>query len=230
MNLIFSHKLLVIFLSFFILGLIGVPNSQAAEKKDKSARRAAQQMQQIKQQFEQEKAAMQTQFDTQKKEMEAKLQVDEDEAKKLEVSLVTEKRKNRTLEANLAAAKTEKAETDTKLQLTQTTLDATQKNLAQLTGKFEQALADLKVNDGQRKLQLSNLAQTSQSLQACIAKNDKLYHFGTEMIGVYDNPSTYEAAMRKEKFTQLKRVELENILQDYRDKIDEQRISANNNS
>jgi len=43
-------------------------------------------------------------------------------------------------------------------------------------------------------------------------------------VQIYDDPSRYEAIMRKEKFFQLKRVELENILQNQQDKLDEARF------
>ena len=60
-------------------------------------------------------------------------------------------------------------------------------------------------------------------MDECTIKNGKLHQFGTELIQLYDKPSTYEAAMRKEQFFQLKRVELENILQCKQDGLDEAR-------
>ena len=225
MNSNLSRKVFLVFVSTLILGLLGLPDSQAAEKKDKAARRAAQMMQQMKQQMEQEKAAMQTQFDTQKKDLEEKLKKNEEENQKLQASLEKEKRRTRSLEANLKTVKAEKEAVEAKLVQTQNTLETTQKNLTDMTGKYQQAVADLKVNDAQRKTQLNNLAQTSKSLQNCEAKNDELYQFGLELIKVYDKPSTYEAILRTEQFTQIKRVELENILQDYRDKIDSQHVT-----
>ena len=209
-----------------MLSLLGAANSHAAEKKDKSARRAAQMMQKMKQDMEAEKAAMQAQFDAQKKEMDEKVQKSEEDKKKLEASLASEKRKNKSLEANLNTTKTEKEAVEAKLAQTQTTLEATQKNLAEMTGSYRQAQADLKVNDSQRKEQLATVMQSARSLQNCEAKNDKLYQYGVDMIKIYDKPSTYEVAIKNEKFTQIKRVELENILQEYRDKLDVERVST----
>ncbi|MBL8506590.1 MAG: hypothetical protein JNJ51_09555, partial [Methylobacillus glycogenes] len=63
-----------------------------------------------------------------------------------------------------------------------------------------------------------------QQVNASQEKNARLHDFGLQLVKIYDKPSTYEQVMRDEKFTQLKRVELENILQDFRDKLDEARV------
>jgi len=227
MNLKLSYKHICIIITLLVITIAFSSNINAAEK-DKSARRAAQMMQKMKQDMEAEKAAMQTQFDAQKKELEDKLKQNEEENKKLESSLAKEKRKSSRLELTLKTTQTEKEAVEAKLAQTQTALETNQKNLADMTENYRQAQADLKVNDAQRKTQLSTFAQTSKSLQNCEAKNDKLYHYGLDLIKVYDKPSNYEAAIRTEKFTQIKRVELENILQDYRDKLEEEKVSTNN--
>jgi len=196
----------------------------AAEKKDKSARRAALMMQKMKQDMEAEKAAMQTQFDTQKKELEDKLKGKDDELVLLDKKLISAERKNKNLEGEIKKVNTEKVALETKLQQTQALLETTQKNLADLTTQHNQALADLKFNDNQRKTLSTNLAQTTKAVNDCEVKNAKLHQFGTELIQIYDKPSTYEAAMRQEQFFQLKRVELENILQDKQDKLDDARF------
>lgn len=193
----------------------------AAEKKDKSARRAQLMMQKMKQDMEAEKAAMQTQFDTQKKELEDKLKSKDEEFVKLDKKLATAERKNKNLEAEIKKINTEKTALETKLQQIQAQLEATQKTLADLKTQHNQALADLKFNDNQRKILSSNLAQTTKSVNECEEKNFKLHQFGTELIQIYDKPGVYEATMREERFFQLKRVELENILQNKRDHLDD---------
>jgi chromosome segregation ATPase len=107
---------------------------------------------------------------------------------------------------------------------TQNQLETTQKNLDDLKIQYQQAQVDLKFNDNQRKTLATNLALTTKSLNACEAKNTKLHQFGTELIQIYDKPSSYEAAMRKEQFFQLKRVELENILQNRQDQLNDELV------
>jgi len=196
----------------------------AAEKKDKASKRAALMMQKMKQDMEAEKAALQTQFDAQKKELEDKLKIKDGELMVANKKLAKSERKNKILEADLKKTKLEKDALNDKLLQTQARLDTTQKSLDDLKTQYQQAQADLKFNDNQRKTQVNNLSKANKSVDECQAKNTKLHQFGMELINIYDNPSAYEAAMRKEQFFQLKRVELENILQGYQDKIDDARF------
>jgi chromosome segregation ATPase len=196
----------------------------AAEKIDKASKRAVLMIQKMKQDMEAEKAAMQTQFDIQKKEFEDKLKTKEGELTIANKKLAKAVRKNKVLEADLKKMKLDKEAVDEKLLQTQARLETTQKSLDDLKVQYQQAQADLKFNDNQRKTLTNNLSKANKAVDECQLKNTKLHQFGTELINIYDNPSTYEAAMRKEQFFQLKRVELENTLQDYQDKVDDARF------
>ena len=230
MKQLINFKLFFILLLSFGIGFI-TPSSAIAAEKDKSARRAALMMQKMQQdmqaKMDAEKANMQTLIDTQKKEFEEKLISKEAELAKQNKKLITAERKNKNLEADIQKMTAEKMALDTKLQQTQLTLETTQKNLADLNALHTQALADLKFNDNQRKTLSTNLAQTSKSRDECEVKNEKLHQFGTELIKIYDKPASYDAAMRKEQFFQLKRVELENILQTKQDNLDDARFINN---
>ena len=216
------HQFICLLVVTIALSMACTGNTIAAEK-DKSAHRAALMMQKMKQDMEAEKATMQTQFDTQKKELEDKLKNKDEELAKQSKKLAAAERKNKSLEADITKVTAEKIALDSKLQQTQSTLDTTQNNLAELKKQYTQAQADLKFNDNQRKTLSTNLAQTNKAMDECTMKNGKLHQFGTELIQIYDKPSTYDAAMRKEQFFQLKRVELENILQSKQDSLDEAR-------
>jgi chromosome segregation ATPase len=219
-----NYKITLLILMAFIFGFTNPNISDAAEKKDKAAKRAQLMMQKMKQDMEAEKAAMQAQFDTQKKELEEKLKVKEEEVTVLDKKLTTAERKVSNLTAENKKLSVEKTTLENKLQVTESTLDSTQKTLTETKNTLQQAQADLKFNDNQRKTLSTNLAQTTKSVNECEEKNSKLHQFGTELILIYDNPTSYEAAMRKEKFFQLKRVELENILQSKQDNLDEARF------
>jgi chromosome segregation ATPase len=211
-----THKVIYLFIVTLLISIASPINVIAAEK-DKAARRAALMMQKMKQDMEAEKAAMQTQFDAQKKELEEKLKEKDEELLVADKKLVAAVRKNKSLESEIKKVTLEKEAIDAKQQ-------QTQKSLEDLEDKYQQAQTDLKINDVQRKTLSANLAQTTKSVFECEEKNTKLHQFGTELIKIYDNPTSYEAAMRKEKFLQLKRVELENILQSKQDGLDEARF------
>lgn len=201
------------------------PLAQAAEKKDKAARRAALMMQKMQQDMEAEKAAMQAKFDADKKKLEEELVQKDEEIIKIEKNLASAEKKNRVLEGEKTKLIAEKTALTEKLTQTESTLVTTEKNLADLNAQYKQAQEDLKFNDNQRKTLSGNLAQTTKSLNQCVEKNGKLHQFGSDLVKIYDNPSSYEAAMRKEPFFQLKRVELENLLQEQQDKLDEEKVT-----
>lgn len=210
----------------FVMGLMQPNIADAAEKKDKAARRAQIMMQKMKLELEAEKATMQAQFDAEKKAYEDKANAKDDELLQLNTKLNTAEKKNKSLDAEVKKLSSEKASLETKQQQTQAELSATKTSLADLKQQYQQAQTDLKFNDSQRKTLASSLSETTKSVNLCEEKNTKLHQFGTDLIKLYDNPSNYEAAMRKESFFQLKRVELENILQSKQDSLDDAKFST----
>ncbi len=82
--------------------------------------------------------------------------------------------------------------------------------------------------------------QTSQALQErekelkvlipkydrCVENNVRLYHLGDELIRQYQDKGLMRTLAQKEPFTQIKKVELEKLVQDYRDKIDQQKFGS----
>lgn len=215
----------VLFLAILIFtSTLSLP-SIAADKKDKSARR----MQQMVQKIQQEKAELQTQFD-QEKEAKAGIEVEvkklATETSGLKSNLSAVNRKAATLAASLTQVNADKLTVETKLQQSQALLESTQKSLSDLSLQYQTAQRDLKVNEQERLKLTDNLTQKGKVLEVCQTKNAKLYDFGLDLVKFYDKPSSLQTVLRAEPFTQLKRVELENILQDYNDKIDEQRVSS----
>jgi hypothetical protein len=224
-----NYKVMYLLLISFIFGL-AIPATSHAAEKDKSARRAALMMQKMKQdmqaQMDAEKAAVQVQFNIQKKEFEEDLKLKTEQVEKLNKTVASLERKNKITQIDLDKSTADKSAINTKLAQTQAMLETTQKDLADLKAQHSQALVDLKFNDNQRKTLTTNLADTTKQMNTCEAKNTKLHQFGSELISIYDKPSSYEAAMRKEQFFQLKRVELENILQNQQDKLNEEKFTS----
>lgn len=220
-----GYKVILLILFSFLIGFTYPTLTEAAEKKDKAARRAQLMMQKMKQDMEAEKATMQTQFDTEKKTLEDKLKIKDEELVVINSKLTNAEKKNKNLDSEVKKLTSEKNNLDTKLQQTQAELETTKTNLAELKQQYQQAQADLKFNDNQRKTILTNLSETTKAVNACEEKNIKLHQFGTDLIKIYDNPASYEAVMRKEKFFQLKRVELENLLQNKQDVLDEAKFT-----
>jgi len=214
----------------FLLGLILVTSlfanaALAADKKDKASRRAQQMVQQI----QQEKAELQSRLD---QETQAKAMLEADMAKAteentaLKAKLTTANRTIDTLQTGLKEMTAERLSFEAKLMKTQIELDATKTALSDSDNKYKTALYDLKVKELQRATLTNSLLQKSKVIDSCVAKNAKLYDYGLDLVKLYENPSQYKKIVLTEPFSQLKRVELENILQEFNDKVDEQRVEA----
>lgn len=217
-----SGKILAIFLAL----LLAYP-AVAADKKEgrqrDAARRLAQSLKQVqgeKAQLEQEKAALNEQLQTQQKE-----------ADSIKSSLSWANRRLKNLQADLEALRKEKSEleglqqkTDAALTQARGELEKTRKSLADTSEQLKAAQKDIRVEEGQRKELAGKLDKKEQMLAVAEQKNEKLHQFGLELIKIYEHPGLLESIARAEPFTQIKRVELENILQDYRDKLDDQHM------
>jgi chromosome segregation ATPase len=106
-----------------------------------------------------------------------------------------------------------------------------EKQLAELSAKHTQLTAKHAATEGELaqtsslKLQTeSSLRGRTQQLAVCEDKNIKLYSHGRDLIKQCTDRSATDMVLRLEPFTGLKRVELENVLEEYRDKLDAQKI------
>jgi chromosome segregation ATPase len=205
-------------LSALVLGLLSANITFAADKKDKSAKRNAQMIQQLRQQQAELASAKEAQ-DAELANKEKALQDASREAAAAEGSLKRVKAEFGKSSSDLKKTKEALAETETQLTQTKTELEALQE-------QYKQALADLSFNEQQRKSQIESVALNNKLLNACTEKNQLLYAHSKSLIDIYETPSIYDSVMRKEPFFQLKRVELENILQNKLEEISDAKVSV----
>jgi chromosome segregation ATPase len=60
----------------------------------------------------------------------------------------------------------------------------------------------------------------AQQLETCESHNVKLLQVNRDLLGQYENKGLFDSLMQREPITGLKGVELENIVQDYQDRLD----------
>jgi len=70
------------------------------------------------------------------------------------------------------------------------------------------------------------VADLRQTIEEQQQKNLKLYEANVELMDLYENKSGWDALLQKEKITGLKQVEIENILQEYRLQLLDNRIDG----
>ena len=83
---------------------------------------------------------------------------------------------------------------------------------------------DLKRMAAEKKTLRSEVRKERQKLHRCETKNAKLCLIANELIEKYRNKGLVKTLIQKEPFTQLKKVELEKFIQEYKEKIEEQKL------
>jgi chromosome segregation ATPase len=127
------------------------------------------------------------------------------------------------LQGRLDAA-TEKADgLQAELDTAAETLKTTQGELDQTRRSLGRTQGQLRDTEGRRATAQAGLEQTSGFLKACQASNDQLYKVGHEVLAAYDGKDLGDVLTQNEPFTQLKSVEMENIIQDLQDKLTDAR-------
>jgi chromosome segregation ATPase len=200
--------------SFLLLaGLVSAPAWATNESREKQMlRRMQQQVQQIEQaraQAEQDKLAAL-----------ADKAAAETEVKKLgatERKLSTEQAARGRAESGLKSAQSE-------LEALKARLVETEKKLADSVA-LQRATADkLAQTESAKKQSELQLADNRQDLKQCRTHNGSLYTLGREMMQKYHDKSCQDALAQAEPFTGLKQIEVENLMETWRDQLDRDRL------
>lgn len=120
------------------------------------------------------------------------------------------------LQAALDAANQEK-------QALQTQKTGLEEQLAALTTKQAKTESELTQAHAQIKQLDTNLQARTQQVASCEGKNDKLYQHGRDLIAQCQDKSATDVLLRLEPLTGIQRVGIENLLEEYRDKLDAQK-------
>lgn len=191
---------------FVLLGLGAAVHAQAntASREKQFLRR----LQIMQQQMNEQNAALQKERDDLAGQLKAaqasitslkeRSEKESGKAQGLEKSLQAQQRDNTTLTQQLTEA---------------------QQALATLRQEHESTLATLKASeDDNGRLEATGAEQRGQ-IADCEHKNLLLYQANTELLEKYQNKSAWDALAQKEPFTGIEKVRIDNVLQEYRDKL-----------
>lgn len=202
-------------LSIGLLALtLAVPVSAADESREKQMlRRMQQQMQQIDQ---------------------ARTQAEQDKATALadKDALAQEVAGLKSRAAQLSGERAARSRAERELKMLQAERDALQEKLAATEASLlesqtlQRTTADtLARTEAARKQTDLQLADTRHEMQQCRTHNVALYGLSREMMTKYRDKSCQDALVQAEPFTGLKNVEVENLLETWRDRADQDRLS-----
>lgn len=197
-----------------------VPHADASDKtanRERAAlRRVQQQLSQTQTQIgslEQEKTKLAEDLDKAQKsskEMEGK-------TAGLQHALGEGKRQQTALAKELAATRAE-------LGTTKQLLAEAQKSLSATGSKLTETTQTLQKTDTEKRNLESIKARNERDIASCEQKNLALYQVGRSLMDRFEKKTCGETLAQKEPFTGIKRVETENLLEEYRDKLDAQKL------
>ncbi|MEP6604575.1 MAG: hypothetical protein ABJA60_00495 [Nitrosospira sp.] len=192
------------------------PPGWSADKKETRQREAQRRTQQAVKQAQDKNL----QLEQANSDLANKLKEREQQAEEAQQSLDGFTRKNKRLANDFAKEQSKVSDLEEKLKETDSELQRLRTKLA------ETSASQLET---QHTLKIVTMAKTSldETLTLCLGKNQRLYQFGRELINHVERPEGFLSVLRAEPFTQMKRVELENIFQDYRDNLDQNHMKPN---
>ena len=153
----------------------------------------------------------------------AKLQAELDAARKERDSLRKKQdASERRLQGNDAAVARASAKSDA---LTQD-LEREKGRVAEIVGKFRELAGQMRDVEADRTTVKAALGQRDFELKQCVDRNVSLYTLNGEILTKLEHRGSFTPASALEPFTRLKRVELENLIDGYQTRADEQRPPA----
>jgi chromosome segregation ATPase len=98
--------------------------------------------------------------------------------------------------------------------------------MQELITKFRETAQTLKEVETERTTFKQSLATRDADLTACTNKNDALYKLNGEVLTRLEGDGVFSHLARAEPFTKLKRVQLENLVDDYKLRADDQKVTS----
>jgi chromosome segregation ATPase len=198
---------------FVAMALPALVQPLSAQTARGGANANAQLLQQL-QQLGAERTQLQAERDQQKHELES-LRSERDSLKKAQTAAHQQQQSSGAALKESAARRT---------QLEQE-LQQTKDKMQELIGKFRETIQTLKATETERAAAKQALASRDQELNRCVDSNLALYKLNGEVLGHLEHTSMWSHVARAEPFTQIKRVQLENLVDDYKARADLQRVN-----
>lgn len=101
-----------------------------------------------------------------------------------------------------------------------TALAKSRESNAALSTELQRTAQNLQQTQSEKNLLQETVVGQAQQIETCESHNVKLLQVNRDLLGQYENKGFFDSLMQREPIIGLKGVELENILQDYQDRLD----------
>ncbi len=181
-----------------------------AHAADKAGKDQTKRLQQQLRKAEQEK----TQLVQQKAEVEGQLKDAREKAAEAERRVEAAAQRGSRLNKELGAIK---AENEALASTSKAELAALSAKLAEMERKLAEQRQEKQTLD-------AAFARQKTALSVCTERNAALHKLGNEVLDQYEQKGCLTSLLQAEPFTQLQRVKMENLIEDYRDKLDASKV------
>ena len=202
-------------------------DAKAQQQEDKRAKEALRRLQLQQREFNEQKSKL----EQDKADLEKNLAEKDKQGKTLQARI-------KRAEAGAKQAESDLMEKDAEIVALRAELEATNLKFVEarergdkLADSYKSSLETIKARDEEKEiantrisLQREILGRQVQLIQTCEDKNTALYKVGTDLLGRYRNKGVVEALKQAEPFTQIERVKMENLWQEYHDKLDAAKV------
>jgi chromosome segregation ATPase len=96
----------------------------------------------------------------------------------------------------------------------------------QLSAKFKETVGNLRQVESEHTAAQQTLATRDRELKVCVDRNLALYKLNAEVLTRLEHHSVWARAVQTEPFTKIKRVQLENMVDEYKSRAEDQRAGA----
>jgi hypothetical protein len=192
---------------------VGAGDAALAQTARSGGAASAQLLQQV-QQLASERTALQAESARLKSELDD-TRKERDQLKKAQQGI---EQRAKSTEAALTRSAAQRESTEQEL----TKLKA---KMQELIGKFRETLQTLRETETQQTATQQTLAARDRDLKQCVDHNLALYKLNDEVLTRLERHGFWSRAAEAEPFMKIKRVELENLVDDYRSRALDQRVA-----
>ena len=203
----------------FLILLPLVALTATAQEARRAGSDATARLQQQMQQLAGERTALQAE-NAKLKEQVSKLEKDSK-------ALATEK-DSLVRRAGVAESKVSRAEAGQ--QSVNSRLGSTEARLNEVVGKYKELAEQLRKVEGERSALARQAAQDGQGLKVCAQRNVQLAGVANEALDRYEKKGCFGALAQAEPFLGLKRAEVENAVEAYRQQVESLKVPASASS
>jgi chromosome segregation ATPase len=199
--------------AIFALALLAARSADAQVARSGGGSANPQLLQQL-QQLASERTSLQAENDKLKKSV-------EDLTKQLESVKKAQKSIDQRAKESTAALEQSKTQRES----TEEQLKQTKDRMEQLIAKFRETAQSLREIEADRTATKQTLSARDQQLKVCIDRNLALYKINEEVLTVLDKQTLWSRVAAAEPFTRIKRNRMENLIDDYKARADDQLVA-----